>query len=107
MSELVERLSSGRHPVILSLRPAPNVALLKESLDRGFVYIKFTGTRGGTELGVTIDRERTAVDRSALESRSGIMKVIGDLTLDSVPVRCIADIDLATFAGEGYLEKAS
>ena len=32
------------------------------------------------------------------------MTVVGDLTLNFVKVRCIADIDLALFTGEGHLE---
>lgn len=31
---------------------------------------------------------------------------MGDLSLDYTKVRCVADIDLKTLAGQGHLEKA-
>jgi hypothetical protein len=34
---------------------------------------------------------------------TGRVHLEGELTLDYVKVRCIADIDLQTFKGEGYL----
>src|SRR4051812_42834426 len=48
---LVERLAQGSHPIIASRYPDKSVRALKESIDRGYVHIKFTETRGGTELG--------------------------------------------------------
>lgn len=47
MNELVQRLSQGEHPVEASLRPQKTAASLKESIDRGYVHIKFTQTKGG------------------------------------------------------------
>src|ERR1700742_3852288 len=46
---LVDRLCDGDHPVELALRPEPTVGLLKEALDRGYLHLKFTDTKGGTE----------------------------------------------------------
>jgi hypothetical protein len=46
VDELVKRLSEGDHPVIASR--AESVVELKESIERGYVLIKFTETRGGT-----------------------------------------------------------
>ena len=39
-----------------------------------------------------------------LKPRSGTVHLEGGLTLDYVKVRCIADIDLTTLAGQGHLE---
>src|SRR5687767_615485 len=38
---LVERLSSGRHPVEISLRPTKELSRFKECLERGYVHVKF------------------------------------------------------------------
>jgi hypothetical protein len=53
---------------------------------------------------VAIDRSRS--DLRAIEGDNGSaeIKVVGDLTLDYVPVSCVARIDLATLEGEGHLE---
>jgi hypothetical protein len=77
---------------------------MKEAIDRGHVPIKFTDTRGGTELIVPLDRSRS--DVRAIENKNGSseIRVVGDLTLDYVRVTCVARIDLATLEGEGHLE---
>jgi len=103
MSELVEFLSNGKHPVTATVRNKTREAL-KESVANGYVLIKFTDTRGGTELGFPIDRDRS--DLRAIEGDNGSAEVrlVGDLTLDYVPVTCVARIDLTTLEGEGHLE---
>jgi hypothetical protein len=104
MSDLVQRLSEGRHPVEVSLRPERTVRALKAALDRGLVHIRFTNTRGGTELGVPLDRELTDVSAADLERETGRLRVVGRLTLDFVDVKCTADIELPSLVGEGWLE---
>jgi hypothetical protein len=103
MNELVQFLAQGDHPVEASLRPEKTLELFKQSVDRGYVHIKFTDTRGGTELGVELDRSRSNL--AAVESglRSGEVVCVGDLTLDYVPVTCVAKIDLSTLQGSGHL----
>jgi len=102
---LVDRLCEGEHPVEAGLRPEKTAKLLKEAIDRDYVHVKFTKTRGGTELGVRLDRDACDFSKADFENRSGTVHVEGGLTLDYVKVRCIADIDLKTFAGVGRLEK--
>lgn len=104
MSDLVKRLSEGKHPVEVSLRPERSIKALKECLDRGYVHIKFVGTRGGTELGVPIDRERTVLTNADFESEAGWLTLAGELSLDFVKVRCFADIELPSMRGHGRLE---
>jgi hypothetical protein len=103
VSELVQFLCKGDHPVEASPRVKTREAI-KEAVARGHVQIKFTDTRGGTELGVPIDRSRS--DLRGLEDGNGAseIKLVGDLTLDYVRVTCIARIDLATLEGQGHLE---
>ena len=100
---LVDRLSNGRHAVESSLRPEKTARALKERIEMGYVHIKFTETRGGTELGVRLDRETTDLSRADFEKEAGVVHLEGELTLDYVKVRCIADIDLQTLNGQGHL----
>jgi hypothetical protein len=104
MKDLVQRLSEGTHPVEISLRPERSVTAFKEALDRGYVHVKFTGTRGGTELGVPVDRERSDLSAADFEQGTGSATLAGELTLDYVKVRCVATVDLTTLAGQGHLQ---
>jgi hypothetical protein len=104
MHDLVQRLSQGRHPVEVSLRPDRTVKALEECLKRGHVHIRFTSTRGGTELGVPLDQHQTDTSSADFGTQTGTVRVVGELTLDYVPVRCVADISLPSMEGEGYLE---
>jgi len=98
--DLVERLSQGTHPVEASLRPEKSVQALKECIDRGYVHLKLTGRRGGRELGVRLESDAVAFD-----DRAGSVRLVGGLTLNYVKLRCVADLDLNTLAGQGRLEK--
>jgi uncharacterized protein YbdZ (MbtH family) len=102
---LVDRLCEGDHPVEASLRPEKTVKLFKEAIDRNYVHIKFTKTRGGTELGVRLDRDSCDFSQADFEYGTGMVHVDGWLTLDYVKVRCIADIDLKNLEGNGHLVK--
>jgi uncharacterized protein YbdZ (MbtH family) len=102
---LVDKLCQGDHAVAVRIRPEPTASLFKEAIDRGYVHIKFTETRGGTELGVRLDKGLCDFSNASFEEATGIVHVVGSLTLDYVPVRCISDIDLNTLTGKGHLEK--
>jgi len=100
---LVEKLCKGKHPVEASLRPEKTIKAFKDRIDMGYVHIKFTGTKGGTELGIRIDQDSLDLSQADFENQSGIVHLEGGLTLDFVKVRCIADIDLQTLKGKGHL----
>ena len=104
MDELVQRLAAGDHPVEVTIRPERTGARMKECLDRGYVHIKFTETKGGTELGVRIDANASDLSRADFDAPAGNIRIVGNLKLNYVPVRCVAQIDLATFQGTGHLE---
>lgn len=106
MSKLVDALCNGQHPVEVSLRPSRTCQRLKEGIDRGYVHLKFTDTKGGTEIGIRLDMGLTQLDRADFDRGAGRIRLIGTLTLDYVRVRAVADIDLATFCGTGFLERA-
>jgi len=101
---LVNRLAAADHPVEISLRPDRTPQRLKEAIERGYVFVKFTGTRGGTELGVRLDPAESKWNGADLDAGKGTVHLVGRLTLNYVKVRCLADVDLATFAGKGHLE---
>lgn len=104
MSELPYKLSKGDHKVIY--RPIRDDARgeLKAAIDRKYVHVKFTETRGGTELGFPLDEERSDLSKADWEAGKGSVHLEGELNLDGVPVRCVADIDLDTVEGKGHLD---
>lgn len=101
---LVERLSQGLHPVEACVRPETTVDGFKECIDRGFVHVKFTGTRGGTELGFNVDKDASDLGSADFSAKTGAVHLEGELTLDYQPVRCVVDLDLDSLSGEGSLE---
>jgi hypothetical protein len=104
MNELVQRLSQGEHPVEASLKPQKTATALKESIDRGYVHIKFIQTKGGTDLGVRLDPFASSWSEADFTQSKGKVHLVGDLTLNYERVRCMADIDLETLEGTGHLE---
>lgn len=104
MSELVNKLSEGDHCVEISIRPEKTAKALQECIDKGYIHLKFTETRGGTDLYVPLDKEATDLGSSNFEKGTGIVKLVGSLTLDYIPVKCFAEIDLKTLSGKGRLQ---
>ena len=103
MNELVQRLSEGDHPVTVG-GPKPSLAEFEKRVkEMGYVFIKFTGTCGGTDLGVRVDTGASDLSQANFAQGSGTAHVEGTLTLNYVKVRCVADIDLSTLDGTGRL----
>ncbi len=104
MNQLVTFLSQGEHPVHVSLRPEKSLKLFKDCVERKYVHLKFTDTRGGTELGVQIDEARSDLHALRATDPEGEVTFVGDLVLDYVPVTCRARINVKTLEGSGRLE---
>lgn len=102
---LVKYLSEGKHPIEAGLRPQRTVRIFKEAVERGYVHVKFTDTRGGTELGIRLDKRASDFTNADFEAGTGEVHVEGDLSLNFIKIRCIADIDISTLAGTGYLNR--
>lgn len=100
MNDLVERLTKPQ-PVETAL-PNKTAKALKECIDRDYVHVKFKMT--GTELGVQLDRRDCRFNEGDFENAKGQVHIVGGLILNYDKVRCIADIDLATCEGTGYLQ---
>jgi hypothetical protein len=102
VDELVQRLSEGDHPIVaMRYKTAQE---LKQAIDRGYVLIKFTDTRGGTELGLRLDNTLTNLGGADFVQSTGAVHLAGNLTLNYVKVRCVADVDIAALDGKGHLE---
>lgn len=101
MSELVEFLSSGDHPVAMPRYASPQE--LSESLSRDYVLLRFTDTRGTTELGVSLDRARCDLADADFEAGRGTVTLVGRLNLDFIDVECEATVDLGSMTGKGCL----
>lgn len=105
MNELVNQLSNGTHPVAASRYNT--AAELGECIDRGFVLVKFIGTKGGTELGFRLDAQRSKTTDADFRNGTGTVRLVGDLSLDFEKVTCVAEIDLCSLAGQGHLVRVS
>jgi hypothetical protein len=103
MVDLVQRLMTEQR-VEASLHPEATAEAFKAAMDRGYVHVRFPGTKGQTELGVRLDREKTDASLADFAHAVGTVKVVGTLTLDYVPVVFHGTIELATLAGSGRLE---
>jgi len=94
---IVEKLSRGDHPVTLARYK--DTADFQQAIVRGTVLVKFTGTQGGTEIGISLDEASKAVDLAAEK-----IDLRGSLTLDYQPVVCSVSVDVASRTGVGHLE---
>jgi hypothetical protein len=102
MDELIQRLTAEQ-PVVVG-GPNPSAEELRRRMEEiGTVFIKFTETRGGTDLGIRLDRAASDTTGADFGAGSGTVHVEGTLILNDDPVRCIADIDLGALKGTGRL----
>jgi hypothetical protein len=102
MDDLTQRLAAEQ-PVAVG-GPKPTLEELRIRLaEIGTVFIKFTETRGGTDLGVRLDRGASDLSAADFDQGSGTAHIEGTLILNDDSVRCIADIDLTTLRGTGRL----
>lgn len=102
MNELTARLTVDQ-PVVMGGGDPTVDELRNRTGEMGYVLIKFTETRGGTELGFPLDRDTTDISAARFNEGTGTVHVEGDLVLNDDPVRCIADINLTTLNGTGRL----
>src|SRR5215472_6846341 len=103
MDDLVQRLSEGDHPVTVG-GPKPSLAEFRKRVEEmGYVFIKFTQTRGGTDLGVRVDKSATDLSHTFFDAATGIAQVEETWTVNSVTVRGVADIHLESLDRMGHL----
>jgi uncharacterized protein YbdZ (MbtH family) len=90
---LVDRLSASWQRVRVG--GGATATEFTRRVKEGFVHIRFVDTQGETELGVHVDASATQLGST--------VHVEGELTLDWVPVRCIAEINLLELTGRAML----
>jgi len=102
-NDLVKRLMKEQPVEIIRYKDKdkPLVERLKKAAELGYILVKFTETKGGTELGANIKNEDPQCYAHFDETK---VVIKGRLKLDYTPVRLNATVDLATFKGTGYLE---
>ncbi len=98
INDLVGRLTK-EHDVECT-RPEKTAEALKANIDRDYVHVMFKAT--GTEVGVQLYRPECKLDAD-FENAKGYVRIVGGLTLNYNKVKSIADIDLSTCEGKGYL----
>ncbi|MCG8318428.1 MAG: hypothetical protein MI921_02900 [Cytophagales bacterium] len=101
MNDLVKRLSDGKRQVQAN-RPETKAITLKERIEIGYLHILFKET--GTELGIKLDSKNCDFTGCDFEKGSGTAHFEGGVKLNYENVKCVADIDLNSLEGEGYLE---
>jgi hypothetical protein len=102
VNELTQRLTTAQ-PIVMGGADPTAEELRERTGEMGYVLVKFTETRGGTELGFPLDRETSDISAADFDNGRGTVHVEGNLILNGDPVRCIADLDLATLKGTGRL----
>jgi len=100
----VEFLTKGKHPVT-TLPTNKSLKELEDALLRDYVHIHFTDTKGGTCLGIKVNKSKTNYHQEDFINGKGVLHIEGTLKLDYVPLHCIADIDLSSLKGTGYLQR--
>ena len=103
MDDLVKKLCN-KHKIEI-INPEKSIKALIECINRNYVHILFTET--GTELGIQIDKRDSIINDNYFKKQKGQIHLVGFLTLNYVKVRCIADINLETLSGQGWLEPTS
>jgi hypothetical protein len=103
MNELTERLTVEQ-PIVMGGANPTVEELRNRTGEMGYVLVKFTETQGGTELGFPLDGDATDLSAADFDKGAGTVHVEGNLILNDDPVRCIANIDLATLKGTGRLK---
>ena len=102
-NDLVERLSKGDHEISFESR-VKELDRIEERVKDGFVFVKFTQTRGGTELGINLIQDECNFNNCDFKTGTGQLHVVGTCELNYCKVKCIADVNLATREGKGHLE---
>lgn len=101
MNELVEQLSKKQH-----IRGGGNfrgIEAFKDQIDKDYVFIKFTEPYGDVDLAIHPDKEASNWEDADFENATGTVHLEGEVGLNYVKCRLVADVQLETLEGEGYL----
>ena len=99
MSELIARFVSRASEVVIPGGGDRPAAVLGELIDEGVVPVRFVGGEGETELDVELDLGACVLDAADFVHGTGTARLVGRLTLDDVPIRVVADVELGAMSG--------
>lgn len=102
MDSLVKHLVASRQRV--TLERSKSAEDLQRAIGRGYLLVKFPETKGGTELGITLNPSRTILENADFSARSGTVHLAGTCVLNYNEVEMDLDVDLATLEGSGSLK---
>ncbi len=102
VSDLVKMLSEGKHEITIG-HNGDSLEDIKKRINDGFVHINFINTKGGTEIGIKVDLKNTKLSNQDISNDANLMHIEGTANLNYSEVRCIADIDLISKKGQGFL----
>ena len=94
---------AGEHPVEVALQPEQSTGVFKAAIDRSYVYIKFTATKGGTKLAVRLVAQSSDWSESDFSKSTGSIHLREALTIDHVKVRVVADFPVNSLTGNAHL----
>ena len=103
INDLVKRLSTEKHEVTIGNRDETFNEIEERLTDLKYIHVTFPNTKGGTELGINVDTERSDLTKADFNNGKGIAHIEGTTSLNFCSVRCIADINLENRKGKGQL----
>ncbi|TQV67993.1 MbtH domain protein [Exilibacterium tricleocarpae] len=101
MNELVESLSK-KQPIIGGGN-FRGLGAFKEQIDKDYVFIKFTEPQGSLDLAIHPDPKTSDWENADFENGTGTVHLEGEVGLNYVKCRLVADVNLENLEGEGYL----
>ncbi len=101
MNELVEQLTKKQH--IVGGGNFRGLEAFKEQIDKDYVFVKFTEPYGSLDLAIHPDPETSDWEEADFENGAGNVHLEGEVGLNYVKCRLVADVNLENLEGEGYL----
>jgi len=103
IKEMMYPLTEGRHVVRLGWSGVSSTTV-RDAIGRGFIVIEFTETPELPGVGLFIDKDAIDTRQADFDASRGHLKVEGTGNIYAIgKVRCIVDLDLATWEGTGSL----
>jgi hypothetical protein len=100
MNELVKKLSTGQHAIVVS-RKRQSVEALEDRLKINSVPVMFKDT--GTEINIYLDRAACNTGMADFKTGKGKLHLEGVVTLNDETVLCVVDVALESLEGVGSL----
>ena len=104
MDKLVKFLIDGKHSVVIEPRITDYGELEQRLIELGFIFVKFTDTVGGTELGLNLIKNKTNIENADFTNGRGTIDISGTCELNYHHIRCNAIINLETKSGKASVE---